>query len=116
MNETALDHSPKLNNPSTVMNKKDVKQKQIYHKVHLNKENSTRQQLLGFKESKVEYAEDMETLDMKRLLSKQQENQEKLALEMLKSVESIKNNSLIAKRIVDSDNSVSTFYLRLVVG
>lgn len=91
------------------MNKKDVKQKQIYHKVHLNKENSTRQQLLAYKENKVVYGEDMETFDMKRLLSKQQENQEKLAQEMLKSVESIKNNSLVAKRIVDNDNSVLDF-------
>lgn len=92
------------------MNKKDVKQKQIYHRVHLNKENTTRQQLLGYKESKVEYGEDMETFDMKRLMSKQQENQEKLAQEMLKSVESIKNNSLVAKRIVDNDNLVIFVY------
>lgn len=46
---------------------------------------------------------------MKKLLEQQQLNQEKLAQEMLKSVESIKNKSLSAKKILDSDNKVNHF-------
>ena len=45
---------------------------------------------------------------MKKLLEQQQQqNQEKLALEMLKSVENIKNKSLAAKEILYSDNKVN---------
>ncbi len=44
---------------------------------------------------------------MNKLISQQQQDQERLALEMLKSVEAIKNNSLVARKIVSSDNNVS---------
>ncbi len=43
---------------------------------------------------------------MDKLIFQQQKDQEKLALEMLKSVEAIKNNSLVARKIVTSDNNV----------
>ena len=55
-----------------------------------------------------EEGENAESIDMNKILTKQRENQEKLALEMLKSVESIKNNSLIAKKIIEKDNIVSS--------
>lgn len=100
--------TPILNNPGSIITKKDIKPKQIYHKVQLNQENSTRQQLLEGKVSKKkdEEGENAESIDMNKILTKQRENQEKLALEMLKSVESIKNNSLIAKKIIEKDNIV----------
>ncbi len=43
---------------------------------------------------------------MNKLLQQQQQNQEKLAFEMLKSVESIKNNTMLAKKIIVNDNKV----------
>lgn len=52
---------------------------------------------------------EIENVDMNKLLMQQQENQEKLALEMLKSVEVIKNNSLAAKQIIVKDNKVIYF-------
>lgn len=42
-----LDHNPGINNPGQIFTKKDIKPKQIYHKVQLNQENSLRNQLLG---------------------------------------------------------------------
>lgn len=98
-----LDHNLAINNPGQIFTKKDIKPKQIYHKVQLNQENSLRNQLLGKDNSKNETNE-LDDIDINKLLSEQHNNQEKLALEMLKSVESIKNNSLAARKIVASDN------------
>ena len=53
---------------------------------------------------------EIENVDMNKLLMQQQVSQEKLALEMLKSVENIKNNSLAAKQILVKDNKVNSFY------
>ncbi len=44
---------------------------------------------------------------MNKLLLQQQQNQERLAFEMLKSVQAIKNNSLVAKQILTNDNKVN---------
>ena len=46
-----VDATPVLNNPGPIMTKKDIKPKQIYHKVQLNQENTLRQQLLGNREN-----------------------------------------------------------------
>ena len=46
---------------------------------------------------------------MNKLLMQKQENKVKLDLEMLKSVEVIKNNSLAAKQIIVKDNKVIYF-------
>ena len=51
--------------------------------------------------------ENHEDVDMEKLLAQQQESQEKLALEMLKSVESIKHNTMAAKRAIGDDNKVN---------
>ncbi len=98
-----------MNNQEPITKPKDIKPKQIYHKVKLNQENILRKQLLGNRDNK---EADIENADMNKLLKQQQQNQEKLAMEMLKSVESIKNNSLVAKRIITSDNKV---YLKCII-
>ena len=51
--------------------------------------------------------ENHEDVDMEKLLAQQQESQETLALEMLKSVESIKHNTMAAKRAIGDDNKVN---------
>jgi hypothetical protein len=43
---------------------------------------------------------------MNKLLAEHQENQEKIANEMIKSVRAIKENSLLASKIIKSDNKV----------
>lgn len=107
INTENLDHQPKLNNPGPIMTNKDLKPKQIYQKVQLNQENTLRQQLLANRDATNKHdSSDIENVDMNKLISQQQENQEKLAQEMLKSVEAIKNNSLVARRIVSTDNNV----------
>jgi len=93
-----------LTNPGPILSKKDMKSKQIYHKVQLNQENQLRQQLLGKSKDSKNNESETENVDMNKLLMQQQVSQEKLALEMLKSVENIKNNSLAAKQILVKDN------------
>jgi hypothetical protein len=46
---------------------------------------------------------------MNKLFKEQQLNQERIASEMLKSVEHIKNNSLAAQKILNQDNQVIIF-------
>lgn len=46
------------------------------------------------------------TNDINKLLAEHQENQEKIANEMVKSVRSIKENSLLASKMIKSDNQV----------
>jgi hypothetical protein len=52
-------------------------------------------------------SDNTENVDMNKLLLQQQQNQERLAFEMLKSVQAIKNNSLVAKQILTNDNKVN---------
>ena len=49
---------------------------------------------------------DSENIELQELLKKEQENQEKIANEMLKSVSSIKENSKLASRIIKTDTKV----------
>lgn len=57
---------------------------------------------------------DSDNSDINKLLAQQQENQEKIANEMLRSVQAIKENSMLANRILKSDNKVLIlFYLTL---
>lgn len=99
-----IETSIKLTNPGPIVTKKDVKQKQIYHKTFLNQENVLRKEL--FSKSKTQEL-DSENVELKELIKKEQENQEKIAIEMLKSVSSIKENSLQARRIIKTDTKVS---------
>lgn len=46
---------------------------------------------------------DFENTDLNKLLAQEQEQQERIANEMLKSVKAIKENSLLANRIIKSD-------------
>lgn len=85
------------------MTTKDVKQKQLYHQTFLNKENDLRNQLFSKSSTKILEKEEKE---LNELIKEEQEYQEKIANEMLKSVSSIKENSLIAKKIINSDIEV----------
>jgi hypothetical protein len=49
---------------------------------------------------------DSNNIEINKLLAKEQENQDKIANEMLKSVKAIKANSMLAKRIINDDNKV----------
>ena len=52
---------------------------------------------------------DSNNVEINKLLAKEQENQDKIANEMLKSVKAIKANSILANRIIKDDNKVSFF-------
>ncbi|RNA11465.1 Vesicle transport USE1, partial [Brachionus plicatilis] len=99
---TKQQHEPslKLSNPSALMTTKDVKQKQIYHQTFLNQETVLRDQLFSKSSTKILEKEEKE---LQELIREEQEYQEKVANEMLKSVSSIKENSLLARKIIKSD-------------
>lgn len=95
-------------NPGPVNSKRDIKSKQIYQKSKRNQENMLREQLLGKSNGEEDSSGLKEkTNDINKLLAEQQENQERIANEMIKSVRSIKENSMAASRIIKSDNQVS---------
>jgi SNARE protein 1 len=83
--------------------------KQIFHKAKMNQESLIREQLFkksidnGPKTSKIIAAE---ASDTNKLIEDEKTNQDKLANEMLKSVKAIKENSILANRIIKSDNKV----------
>ncbi|CAF0974662.1 unnamed protein product [Brachionus calyciflorus] len=98
-----IDSTLKLANPGQIITKKDVRQKQIYHKTFLKQENALRDQLFGKTKSN---SLDSENIELQELIRLEQENQEKIAQEMLKSVSSIKENSLLASRIIKTDTEL----------
>jgi SNARE protein 1 len=88
-----------------------VKPKQIYHKTKLNQETLLRQQLFSNSSNRSSgdnelQNEQQQIEDINKIIAKQQETQEKVANQMLKSVKAIKENSLLANRIIKSDNNL----------
>ncbi len=88
-----------------------MKPKQIYHKTKLNQETLLRQQLFSSSSNKFTgdselQNEQQQIEDINKIIAKQQETQEKVANQMLKSVKAIKENSLLANRIIKSDNNL----------
>ena len=57
--------------------------------------------------------EEVESLTMNKLMEQEQENQDKITNDMLKSMRAIKENSLLANRIIKSDNKVCEFKVYL---
>lgn len=108
---TSNEPTTRLNNPGPIITKKDVKPKQIYHKTKLNQETLLRQQLFSNSSNRSSgdnelQNEQQQIEDINKIIAKQQETQEKVANQMLKSVKAIKENSLLANRIIKSDNNL----------
>jgi len=103
--ETALNKA--IPNPGPIISKRDIKPKQIYQKSKQNQENLLREQLLGSTKKQLDNGDNSNSSsDMNKLLAEHQENQEKIANEMIKSVRAIKENSLLASKIIKSDNKL----------
>jgi hypothetical protein len=104
----------KLISPGPIISAKDIKTNQIYHQTKQNQEKKTREQLFSNRTnantSKFEEKNPItsENVDIDKLIIQEQSNQERLANEMLLSVRSIKQNALIANKIIVKDNIVKT--------
>ena len=51
--------------------------------------------------------DETEAVDMKKIIAEHQETQQKLTNEMLRAVQGIKENSMLARTIIKADNAVS---------
>jgi len=97
----------KLPNPGPVFTKRDIKKKQLYLQAHQTQENQLRKELLKkTTKNDADHDNQTDTVAIDELIADHQKNQERIASEMLKSVQAIKENSLIAQRIVKKDNKV----------
>lgn len=80
--------------------------KQIFHKAKMNQESLIREQLFKKSIDNGPKTIKAEASDTNKLIEDEKTNQDKLANEMLKSVKAIKENSILANRIIKSDNKV----------
>lgn len=105
---------------STFIVTNDIKSKQIYHKIQSNEDKQLRDELFGcnyfpfclhsYKQTNLFKANDQEEttdLDLDKIITLEQQQQDKIANEMIEAAMNLKGNSLIVQDILKKDNKAS---------